>query len=76
MAYWGRLFWPFNVLVLVVCALPFAFGALRSGGIGKRIFIGMVLAIAWNFLQRSLVNSGVSKCTYGLNPCARRTRSS
>lgn len=63
-AYWDRLFWPFNVLVLVVCALPFAFGALRSGGMGKRIFIGMVLAIAWNFLQRSLVNVGA---VYGLN---------
>jgi lipopolysaccharide export system permease protein len=64
MAYWGRLFWPFNVIVLVVCALPFAFGTLRSGGMGKRIFVGMVLAIAWNFLQRSLVNVGA---VYGLN---------
>lgn len=63
-AYWGRLFWPFNVLVLVVCALPFAFGTLRSGGMGKRIFIGMVLAIAWNFLQRSFVNVG---SVYGID---------
>lgn len=63
-AYWGRLFWPVNVLVLVICALPFAFGTLRSGGIGKRIFIGMVLAIAWNFLQRSFVSVGA---VYGLN---------
>ncbi|HSX60421.1 MAG TPA: LPS export ABC transporter permease LptG [Tahibacter sp.] len=64
MAYWARLLWPFNVLVLVVCALPFAFGTLRSGGIGKRIFIGMVLAIAWYFLQRSFVSIGA---VYGLN---------
>lgn len=63
--YWARLFWPFNVLMLVVCALPFAFGALRSGGMGKRIFLGMVLAIGWYFLQRSLVNLGA---VYGLHP--------
>ena len=64
MAYWGRLFWPFNTLLLVVCALPFAFGALRSGGMGKRIFIGMIVAIGWSFLQRSLVNVGA---VYGIN---------
>ena len=64
MAYWARLLWPFNVLVLVVCALPFAFGTLRSGGMGKRIFIGMVLSIAWYFLQRSFVSIGA---VYGMN---------
>lgn len=64
MAYWGRLFWPFNTLLLVVCALPFAFGTLRSGGMGKRIFIGMIVAIGWSFLQRSLVNVGA---VYGIN---------
>jgi lipopolysaccharide export system permease protein len=63
-AYWGRLVWPFNVLLLVICALPFAFGMLRSGGMGKRIFMGMVLAIAWYFLQRSLVKLGA---VYGAN---------
>jgi lipopolysaccharide export system permease protein len=62
--YWKRLFWPFNVIVLVVCALPFAFGTLRSGGMGKRIFIGMVLSIAWYFLQRSFVSIGA---VYGMN---------
>jgi lipopolysaccharide export system permease protein len=63
-AFWTRLFWPLNVLVLVFCALPAAFGTLRSGGMGKRIFIGMVLAIAWSFLQRSLSNVGA---VYGVN---------
>lgn len=62
--FWTRLFWPLNVLVLVFCALPSAFGTLRSGGMGKRIFIGMTLAIAWSFLQRSLSNVGA---VYGIN---------
>lgn len=66
-AYWGRVFWPFNTLLLVVCALPFAFGTLRSGGMGKRIFIGMIVAIGWSFLQRSLVNVGA---VYGINLAA------
>jgi len=58
-AYWSRLFYPFNVLVLALASLPFAFGALRSGGFGKRLFIGMVLAISFYLLQRSLVNMAV-----------------
>ncbi|HET7844905.1 MAG TPA: LPS export ABC transporter permease LptG, partial [Xanthomonadales bacterium] len=34
-AYWNRVFYPLNVLALVLAALPFAFGTLRSGGLGK-----------------------------------------
>ncbi len=55
-AWWGRLFYPLNVLLLVLAVLPMAFGSLRAGGLGKRIFIGVLLAIAWFFLQRALVS--------------------
>ncbi|HSM10408.1 MAG TPA: LPS export ABC transporter permease LptG, partial [Lysobacter sp.] len=37
--YWGRWFYPLNVLALCLAAIPFAFGTLRSGGLGKRLFI-------------------------------------
>lgn len=62
-AFWAHVFYPVNVLVLAICALPFAFGALRSGGLGKRIFIGVVLALAWYFLQQGLTSVGI---VYGL----------
>ena len=64
-AFWGRALYPLNVLVLVLCAMPFAFGALRSGGLGKRIFIGMLLAIGWYFLQKAMVSFGT---VYGIPP--------
>ncbi len=63
-AYWTRVFYPLNVLALVFCAMPFAFGTLRTGGLGKRLFIGMVLAVSWYFLQRSVVSFGA---VYGLH---------
>ncbi|SHE70447.1 LPS export ABC transporter permease LptG [Thermomonas hydrothermalis] len=49
--YWSRWFYPFNVLALVLAALPFAFGSLRSGGYGKRLFIGIVFALGFWVLQ-------------------------
>ena len=64
-AFWTRALYPLNVLVLVLCAMPFAFGSLRSGGLGKRIFIGILIAIAWYFLQQALVNFGT---VYGVPP--------
>jgi len=58
LAYWSRIFYPLNVLVLAFCAVPFAFGQLRTGGLGKRLFIGMALAITYYFFQKSVVNMG------------------
>jgi len=64
-AYWKRLFYPLSVLVLAFCAMPFAFGALRSGGLAKRLFIGMVLAIGFYFLQSAIVSMAT---VYGFHP--------
>lgn len=64
-AFWARALYPLNVLVLVLCAMPFAFGTLRSGGLGKRIFIGILLALGWYFLQKAMVNFGT---VYGMPP--------
>lgn len=64
-AFWGRALFALNTLVLVLCAMPFAFGSLRSGGLGKRLFIGIILAIGWYFLQGAMVNFGT---VYGMPP--------
>lgn len=50
--YWGRWFYPLNVLALCLAAAPFAFGSLRSGGYGKRVFIGIVFALGFWLLQQ------------------------
>ncbi|HLT05149.1 MAG TPA: LPS export ABC transporter permease LptG [Pseudomonas sp.] len=53
--YWGRWFYPLNVLALVLAAIPFAFGSLRSGGLGRRLFIGVVFALGFWLLQNQFV---------------------
>ena len=55
-AYWGRWFYPVNVAVLCLAALPFAFGSLRSGGFGKRLFIAIVIGLAYLLGQRLAVS--------------------
>ena len=49
--YWNRWFYPLNVLALCLAAIPFAFGSLRSGGMGKRLFLGMLFALGFLLLQ-------------------------
>lgn len=53
--YWGRWFYPLNILALCLAAIPFAFGTLRSGGMGKRLFIGIVFALGFWLLQQQSV---------------------
>lgn len=63
--YWGRWFYPVNVLALCLAAIPFAFGTLRSGGMGKRLFIGIVFALGFWLLQTQFVKlAGVFKFDY------------
>lgn len=57
-AWWAHLFYPLNTLLLVLATLPMAFGNLRSGGAGKRVFLGILLAIGWHFVQTALVSLG------------------
>ena len=53
--YWGRWFYAFNVLALCLAAVPFAFGTLRSGGLGRRLFVGIVFALGFWLLQTQFV---------------------
>lgn len=63
--YWGRWFYPLNVLALCLAAIPFAFGTLRSGGLGKRLFIGIIFALGFWLLQTQFVRlAGVFKFDY------------
>lgn len=55
-ALWARWFYPLNVLALCLLAMPFAFGTLRSGGFGKRLFIGIAMGLGFFVVQRLAVN--------------------
>lgn len=57
-AMWNKLVYPLAVLVMMVLALPFAGHQHRSGGVGAKMFLGIVLGLAFHFFGRLLASLG------------------
>lgn len=53
LAFWGKVFSPLATAVMLLLAIPFVFGHSRSGGMGYRVFIGIVVGFAFNLLNLS-----------------------
>jgi lipopolysaccharide export system permease protein len=51
-AFWGRLFFPVNVLAMVLIGLPFVFRNQRSSGRGLNLFAGVALGLAYFIVTR------------------------
>ena len=51
-ALWMKVMYPLAVLVMMVLALPFAYFQKRQGGVGARIFTGIMLGIAFYMMNR------------------------
>jgi lipopolysaccharide export system permease protein len=49
---WNRLFFPLNVLAMILIALPFAFRGARQGGRGLSIFVGLSLGLMFFVISR------------------------
>lgn len=58
-AFWNKLLYPFAVLVMMVLALPFAYGQQRSGGVGAKVFAGIMLGIGYVTLGRLFTYLGL-----------------
>lgn len=44
-AFWQKIFYPLSVIVMILLALPFAFMQTRKGGVGVRVFTGILLGL-------------------------------
>lgn len=58
-ALWTKLLYPVAVLVMMVLALPFAYFNSRQGGVGAKIFAGIMLGLAFHFLNRLFGHLGL-----------------
>lgn len=58
LAMWMRVVTPVSILVMVVLALPFVFGPLRSAGVGQRLMVGVLVGVVFYIANRTVANSG------------------
>jgi len=65
LAFWQKCLHPLMIISLVLVALSFVFGPLRSSTMGYRVFIGVVVGITFQFTQNLL---GPSSLIYGFSP--------
>lgn len=57
-AMWNKLVYPFAVLVMMLLALPFASLHRREGGVSGKVFVGIVLGLAFHFVGRLFASLG------------------
>ena len=58
-ALWSKITYPLAVLTMMVLALPFASFQRRQGGVGGRIFTGIMLGLAFYFLNQLSAHLGL-----------------
>lgn len=52
LGYWQRLILPFTTLVMMLLAIPFVFGPLRSSSMGIKLMYGAVIGFGFYILNR------------------------
>jgi lipopolysaccharide export system permease protein len=50
-AFWKKVVYPFAALVMMALALPFAYLQVRTGGVGVKLFAGLMLGVLFHFLN-------------------------
>lgn len=58
-ALWKRLIYPFAIWVMMFLALPVAFLQARSGVVGSRVFLGILVGVGFHLLNSLFSHLGV-----------------
>jgi lipopolysaccharide export system permease protein len=58
-AFWGKLFYPWAVLVMMALALPFAYLHVRAGGVSFKIFTGVMIGVAFYGMNKLIAHIGL-----------------
>ena len=65
LAFWLKVITPLSTLVMLLIALPFVFGSLRSGSAGQRLMIGILIGVGYFIIGKIMNHLGQ---VYGLHP--------
>lgn len=58
-ALWSKMVYPMACMVMVILALPFGFLQQRAGGVGAKIFAGIMIGISYQVLNRLFIHIGL-----------------
>jgi lipopolysaccharide export system permease protein len=58
-AVWRKLIYPFTLLVMVTIAAPLGFMQTRRGGVGAKVFLGILLGVGFFMLNQLSLNVGM-----------------
>jgi lipopolysaccharide export system permease protein len=65
LAFWTKIMMPISTAVMVLLAVPFIFGPLRSTPVGGRIFAGAIIGVGFHLFNQTFQQMGL---VYGLSP--------
>jgi lipopolysaccharide export system permease protein len=58
-ALWRKMAYPFTLLVMMTIAAPIGFMQTRRGGVGSKVFIGILLGVGFFMLNQLALNVGM-----------------
>ncbi|WP_144632657.1 LPS export ABC transporter permease LptG [Bordetella genomosp. 13] len=58
-ALWRKAVYPFTLLVMITIAAPISFMQTRRGGVGAKVFIGILLGVGFFMLNQLALNVGM-----------------
>ena len=58
-AFFGKFFNPLASIVMMVLAIPFALVSARAGGVGAKLFMGIMLGLVFNAATRMFAHVGL-----------------
>lgn len=59
LALWKKIVYPVAIVVMLMLALPFAYLQSRAGGIGLKLFLGVMLGVGFYFMNGLFSNLGL-----------------
>lgn len=65
LALWTKITNPLSTMIMLMLSLPFVFASQRSGGVGQKMFVGILLGIGYFLLNRLVTHVGLAN---GLSP--------
>lgn len=58
-ALWRKIAYPFTLLVMITIAAPIGFMQTRRGGVGSKVFVGILLGVGFFMLNQLALNVGM-----------------